>query len=110
MSASDAGKPSNLLVHCCRHTTRFERECTVSHAEAMTLLPPQAIDEFQALWKKRYGVELPREQAIVRAHQVYTLVRMVVEDFTPLNEPTQDETMQGNLYRRNPPNSAPPKS
>ena len=45
----------------------------------MSLLPPQAIDEFQALWKKHYGVEVSREEATMRAHQVFTLVRMLVQ-------------------------------
>ena len=43
-------------------------------------LPPQAIDEFQALWKKYYGVELPREQAVTRAHQMFNFVRLLAQD------------------------------
>ena len=45
----------------------------------MSQLPPKAIDEFQALWKEHYGTELSREDATMRAHQVFTLVRMLVE-------------------------------
>ena len=49
----------------------------------MSLLPPQAIQEFQALWKERYGEELPDEEAAARAHQVFTLVKMLVEPPAP---------------------------
>jgi len=45
----------------------------------MSLLPPHAIDEFQALWKNHYGTELSREEATQRAHQVFTMVRMIVQ-------------------------------
>lgn len=46
----------------------------------MSLLPPHAIDEFQALWKEHYGQELPREDAAQRAHQLFTLVRLLVQN------------------------------
>lgn len=45
----------------------------------MSLLPPHAIDEFQALWRQHYGTELSREDASQRAHQLFTLVRLVVQ-------------------------------
>jgi hypothetical protein len=43
-------------------------------------LPPQAITEFQELWKKHYGVELPLEQAQVRAYQVFAVLRLLMEN------------------------------
>ncbi len=49
----------------------------------MSLLPPHAIDEFQRLWKKHYGADLSREEATARAHQVFALVRLIVQDTTP---------------------------
>lgn len=49
----------------------------------MSLLPLQAIDEFQVLWKQRYGVELSRDEATLRAHQVFTLVRMLTQKGSP---------------------------
>ncbi len=52
----------------------------------MTLLPPKAIDEFQSLWKKHYGVALSREAATARAHQVFGLIRLLAEP--PLEETT----------------------
>jgi hypothetical protein len=45
----------------------------------MSLLPPQAIQEFQALWKQRYGVDLSAAEATERAHQVFALVRLLVQ-------------------------------
>ena len=45
----------------------------------MSLLSSHAIDEFQRLWHARFGVELPREDAVARAHQIYALVQMLVE-------------------------------
>jgi hypothetical protein len=45
----------------------------------MSLLPQQAIDEFQRLWKKHYGADLPRENAVLRAHQIYALFQMLTE-------------------------------
>lgn len=49
----------------------------------MTMLPPEAIDEFQALWKKRYGCELPRDQAIISAHRLFTLVKSLLDGPAP---------------------------
>lgn len=49
----------------------------------MALLPPKAIDEFQALWKKHYGAELPRDQAVIRAEQIMTFVKLLVEGPPP---------------------------
>lgn len=40
----------------------------------MSLLPDKAIDEFQALWRQKFGAELPREQAVIVAHRLLTLV------------------------------------
>lgn len=44
----------------------------------MSHLPPQAITEFQALWKKHYGTELPAEEAAVRANEVFAVLRLVL--------------------------------
>ncbi len=44
----------------------------------MSHLPPHAIDEFRALWKKHYGIELSREEAVLRAHQLFMLVHQLV--------------------------------
>lgn len=49
----------------------------------MASLPPQAIDEFQVLWKRRYGVQLPRDEATVRAHQVFALIHLVARGYAP---------------------------
>jgi hypothetical protein len=43
-------------------------------------LPPKAVDEFQALWKKTYGTALPRDLAIVRAHQLIALLQLLTDD------------------------------
>ena len=53
----------------------------------MTLLPPQAIDDFQALWKKHYGIDLSREEAVARAHQVFSLVGLLTETPPPRRQP-----------------------
>lgn len=55
------------------------------------MLPPKAIDEFQSLWKKHYGVALSREAATARAHQVFGLIRLLAESPSepPLEEPAQ---------------------
>lgn len=45
----------------------------------MPSLPHHAIDEFQVLWKKHYGAELPADQAAARAHQVFTVLRLLIE-------------------------------
>lgn len=45
----------------------------------MSHLPAQAVDEFQALWKKHCGAELPREQATVRANEVFAVLRLLLE-------------------------------
>jgi hypothetical protein len=42
-------------------------------------LPPQAIDEFQALWKKHYGTDLNRAEATTRAHQFLVLLQIITE-------------------------------
>jgi hypothetical protein len=49
----------------------------------MSLLSPHAIDEFQELWKKHYGIELSREEATARAHQLFTLVRLLNDPAPP---------------------------
>ena len=49
----------------------------------MTMLPEKAIDEFQALWREHYGEELPREEAVGRAHQVFTLIAMLAKNHAP---------------------------
>ena len=58
----------------------------------MSLLPPHAVDEFQALWKEHYGTELPREDAAQRAHQIYTLVRLLVQP-PPRKQPSTTPTV-----------------
>jgi hypothetical protein len=55
----------------------------------MTLLPAQAIAEFQARWKKHYGAELPREQAVVRAHQVFALIRLLADPPNAADSPNE---------------------
>ena len=55
----------------------------------MSLLPPHVIDEFQALWKEHYGAELPREDAAQRAHQLFTLVRLLAQAPPPQASPFQ---------------------
>jgi hypothetical protein len=49
----------------------------------MNQLPLQAIDEFQALWKKHYGTELSREEAVLRAHQTLSLLRLLTDQPAP---------------------------
>lgn len=49
----------------------------------MIQLPDEAIDEFQKIWKKTYGVELPRDEAIIRAHQVFAFVKLVFDGPLP---------------------------
>jgi len=56
----------------------------------MSLLPPHAIQEFQALWKERYGVELSNEEAAARAHQLFTLIKMLAEP--PASSPSTSAT------------------
>ncbi len=46
----------------------------------MSHLPPHAIDEFQSLWKKYYGAELPREEAVIKAGQLLNFVRLLAQD------------------------------
>ena len=46
----------------------------------MPKLPEKAIDEFQILWKENFGVELNYEEAVSRAHQVFGLVQMLMEN------------------------------
>jgi hypothetical protein len=56
------------------------------HRGCMSFLPPHAIEEFQILWMKHYGVELSREEASARAHQVVTLVRLIAQSPTAYEE------------------------
>ncbi len=51
----------------------------MSHPPLPLQLPPQAIDEFQALWKKHYGENLPREAAAVCAHRLLALLQILTE-------------------------------
>lgn len=51
----------------------------------MSQLSPQAIAEFQALWKKHYGAELPPEQGVAQAHQLLALVQLLAS--APLAQP-----------------------
>jgi hypothetical protein len=44
----------------------------------MPLLPAQAVEEFEDIWKRQFGVELPRDEAVVKAQQLYGLVRQIV--------------------------------
>lgn len=44
----------------------------------MPQLHERAIDEFQNLWREHYGEDLPREEAVGRAHQVFTHIAMLV--------------------------------
>ncbi len=46
----------------------------------MSHLPPQAIAEFQALWKKHVAADLPPEQASSRANEVFAVLRLVLEE------------------------------
>ena len=62
------------------HATLVETWLLASHAESMPQLSPKAIAEFQALWKKHYGTELPPEQAVTRAHQLIALVRLLASE------------------------------
>lgn len=63
----------------CGDTTPLESKRKQAHGRLMAYLPASAIDEFQAIWQQRYGVELSREAAVARAHQVFALVRLLVE-------------------------------
>ena len=49
------------------------------YGESMSHLLPQAITEFQALWKKHVGTDLPTEQASSRANEVFAVLRLVLE-------------------------------
>ena len=46
----------------------------------MPKLSEKAIDEFQILWKENFRVELTYEEAVSRAHQVFELVQMLMEN------------------------------
>lgn len=70
----------------------------------MSLLPPHAIDEFQALWNEHYGTELPREDAAQRAHQIFTLVRLLAQ-----KPPSQAAPAQA-LPPQAPPSGAPTRT
>lgn len=41
-------------------------------------LPPEAIKDFQAIWKKQYGDDLPDGEAVARAHEFLWLIRFVL--------------------------------
>jgi hypothetical protein len=43
----------------------------------MPLLSPHAVEEFQAIWKKRYGVALPRDRAVIAAGCFINLVAVL---------------------------------
>ena len=43
------------------------------------MLPAQAIREFQALYKKRYGTQLTEREAVFRANNLMALYRVVWE-------------------------------
>ena len=45
----------------------------------MSQLSPQAIDEFQELWKKHFDEALSQEEAAARAHQTFTVLRLILE-------------------------------
>jgi hypothetical protein len=49
----------------------------------MSSLPPQAVAEFQALWKKHCGTSLPHEEAVLRANEVFAVLRLVLEQPCP---------------------------
>jgi hypothetical protein len=44
----------------------------------MSQLPPQAIQEFQALWKKYCGEELTLEEANTKAHDVFLVLKLAL--------------------------------
>jgi hypothetical protein len=62
----------------------------------MSQLPPKAIDEFQVLWKKHFGQELPREEAILRAHQTLIMLRLLSEPLPERGPAAQTEPTASN--------------
>ncbi|MEI7741483.1 MAG: hypothetical protein WCJ29_03170 [bacterium] len=47
------------------------------------ILPDKAVVEFEGLWRKRFGEELPPEKARAFAEQLYGLVKAVVDEPIP---------------------------
>ena len=50
------------------------------------MLPPEAIQEFKDLYKKRYGVKLSDEEATLRANNLFKLYKI-----TYMGEPSIDD-------------------
>ena len=50
------------------------------------MLPPEAIQEFKDLYKKRYGVKLSDEEAALRANNLFKLYKI-----TYMGEPSIDD-------------------
>ena len=58
-----------------------DRGCSaapVSHDVLMSQLPPQAISEFQMLWKKHCDEELSFEEAATKAQDVFCVLRLAL--------------------------------
>ncbi len=74
----------------------------------MSSLPPQAVAEFQALWKKHCDAELPPDQAALRANEVFAVLRLVLEK----RRPDAASDISSNAYetptRSTPPDTASP--
>ena len=47
------------------------------------MLPPEAIKEYKALYRKRFGVELSDEEASFRANHLVDLYKAVLSEPTP---------------------------
>lgn len=58
----------------------------------MARLPDEAIEEFNEIWRKEYGEELPYEEAAVRAAEVFAVIRLALERRVTV---TADDWRQG---------------
>lgn len=66
------------------------RKLLLAYGGNMSHLPPQAIADFQALWQKCYGEPLKPEDAMQRAHQVFELINLLMNE--PFSNATSDST------------------
>lgn len=64
----------------------------------MTKLTNEAIEEFMILWKDHYNEELPREEAVHRAHQLFSLIRMLCKP-SPAHE-AKEKVLAGSETER----------
>ena len=63
------------------------------YAGSMSHLPPQAIAEFKALYRKHVGRDLPPDIAETRANEVFAVLRLAVKQPLPAETMASDDSI-----------------